>query len=263
MVTKLYGTYADDIGGIQYPVNKNFNQHVIEGKVPGYTAGTVFGHNQNLDPANAAMIWDYGPNQPIEVFLTADTELFISSTSVSDTNVGLLIVGLTDDYVAKTLVHTFTSGRSQESIGDWFRIDKITVISGDTHAGDIYCAEADTLTAGVPNTPAGVHAFIHDSNGTTHKAVGTVPAGHTMYINRLFLGTRRGEDCVFSFQVKSATMPAFIEASDFPVYQSTIFESFDPPFAIAEKTDFYFLGTTVTNNTQASANFAFILVEDL
>jgi hypothetical protein len=138
----------------------------------------------------------------------------------------------------------------------------MTNISGDAAAGEIYFAESDTLTLGVPDTPVKVHAHMHQGSGTTHKAAHTVPANHTMYVYRLFLGTRRAEDCVYSFMVRTPGMPAFIEASDFPVYQSTIFEHFSPPFPVTEKTDFYFLGSTVTNNTQPSANIGYVLVDD-
>lgn len=265
----FYGWLKNAVG-ISYGIDGNplytreslSGLELAKGNVPGHTVGTVFGHNQDLDPANAAAIWDYGVVQPVEVLLTADTELFLSSTSAADTATTVVIVGLTEGYIPRTLVHPFTGGQAQESIGLWFRIDKITVIGGTALVGNLYCAEADTLSAGVPDTPTGVHAFLHDGLGTTHKASGTVPAGHTMYITRLFLGTRRGEDCVFGFMVKTEAMPDFIEASDFPIYQGTIFESFDPPFPITEKTDFFFLGTTVTNNTQASANFGFTLVDN-
>jgi len=71
---------------------------IAKGNIPGHTVGVIFGHNDDLDPANPAMIWDYGEFQHVEAFLTADTELFMSSTSASDTNVGVLIFGMTDDY---------------------------------------------------------------------------------------------------------------------------------------------------------------------
>lgn len=254
------GTLADPYKITIQPADSGLE--LSKKNVVGHTVGTVFGHNQDLDPAAAAAIWDYGVDQPVEVLLTADTELFLSSTSAADIATTVIIVGLTDDYNVKTLVHPFTGGLSQESIGLWYRIDKITIIGGTALVGNLYCAEADTLTLGVPDTSTGVHAFIHDGLGTTHKASGTVPAGHTMYINRLFLGVRRGEDCVFVFMVKTPTMPDFIEASDFPVYQNSGFFTFDPPFPIEEKTDFFLLGTTLTNNTQASANFGFTLVDN-
>lgn len=235
---------------------------LAKGNIAGHSIDTKFGRNTDIDPATQALIWDFGPQQSLEVLLTADTELFVSSSSAADTNIGILIVGMTDTYTKQSSVHIHTQGQTQHSMGTWFRIDSMTIISGSSPQGDLYIAEADTLTLGVPNTPAKVHGFMFQGTGTTHKASGTVPAGHTLYINRVFLGVRRGEDCVFSFYAKTPDMPDFIEASDFPLYQSSVFLTFDPPFPIEEKTDFHFRGLTVTNNTQASVNIGSILVDN-
>lgn len=253
---------TEEIGNTHYPVYHPFGLQIAKKKVLGHTVGTIFGHNDDLDPANAAMIWDYGEFQPVEEYLTADTELFMSSSSAADTNVGILIFGMTDDYAYKTELHTHTAGQTQHSVGNWFRVFEMKVVAGSPAAGDIYFTESDTLTLGVPNTPAKVHAKMHQGTGTTHKAAHTVPAGHTLMATRMFLGTRRAEDCVFSFYFKTPTMPAFIESSDFPIYQNNAFLVFDPPFPITEKIDFYFLGTTVTNNTQPSANIGYTLVDN-
>lgn len=250
---------TDEIGGIHYPIYKGFDLEVAEGTVPGYSVGTVFGRNLDLDPAGQESIWDYGG---LFSYLTADTEIFMSSTSTADVNVGVVINGMTDDYVLKNEIHFHTEGQSQHSIGNWFRIFKMTVIAGDAPVGDLYIAEADTLTGGEPDTASKVQGHMVAGTNTTHKAAYTVPAGYRLYITRLFLGTRRGEDAVFSFYVKPETAPAFIEASDFPTYQSTLFSVFSPPFVVTEKTDFEFRATTVTNNTQASANFGYILKDN-
>jgi hypothetical protein len=247
---------------ISFDPKSDYFMDVAKGNIPGHSVLTIFGRNKDLDPAAAALIWDYGPIQSLEVPLLVDTELFVSSTSVSDTNIGMLITGMTDDYVTKTVFHVHTIDQDQESIGSWFRLDKMTIISGDAPLGDLYIAESDTVIAGVPNTPAKVHGFMEQGTNVTHKASGTVPANHTLYVGRLFLGVRRGEDCVFSFYAKPFGAPDFIEASDFPVYQSALFETFAPPFPITEKTDFQFRGETVTNNTQASANIGAILVDN-
>jgi len=235
---------------------------IVKGNVPGHSVETIFGRNLELDPAAQALVWDYGPVQSLEVLPTADTEMFVSSTSAADTSVGILISGMTDGYINKTELHIHTTGQSQHSMGTWFRVFGMVVVTGSSPAGDLYIAEADTLTAGVPDTSTKVHGYMVQGTGVTHKASGTVPAGHTLYVNRLFLGVRRGEDCVFSFYVKPETFPDFIEASDFPIYQGTLFENFVPPFPITEKVDWEFRGLTVTNNTQASANIGSILVDN-
>jgi len=249
---------------VVYPaVATDFGLEVAKGNIPGHSVGTIFGRNQDLDPGAEALVWDFGPTLLREVYLTADTELFMSSSNASDVSIGLYIEGMTDDYVEKSTVVLHLAGQSQQSIGSWFRIFKVTVISGSSPLGDMYFAEADTLTLGVPNTPAKVLASLGHGSGTTHKAARTVPANHTMYINRMFLGTRRGEDAVYHFHVKGETFPDFVEASDFPLYQSALaFTPINPPFPITEKTDTEFVATTVTNNTQVVANVGYVLVDD-
>lgn len=241
------------------PVPKSYGLEVSKGNVPGHSTGTIFGRNKDIDPANEELIWDYGG---VETYLTADTELFLSSSSASDTNIGVFIWGMTDDYVFKQEVHLHTQGQSQHSVGSFFRVFRMVIVSGDAPLGDIYIAEADTLSNGEPNTASKVHCFMSQGTNITHKASGTVPAGHTMNVVRLFMGVRRGEDAVIKFSQKPFGSPAFVESSTFPLYQNSQFLEFDPPFVISEKTSFEFTATTDTNNTQVVVNTAFILVDE-
>lgn len=251
------------VGGGYPPIGSStFNSflfNVARGKIPGHSLGTVFGHNPDIDPAASETIWDFGGNFN---YLTADTELYLSSASAADTNVTVLITGLTEDYSVKTLVHTHTLGQAQESVGVWFRINKMTVIGGEAPLGDLYLAESDTLTAGVPDTPTKVQDWMELGINTTHRSMFTVPANHTFYATRLFLGVRRGEDCVFIFTTRGSTHPAFITHAEFPVYQSTMVQAYEPFFTVPEKTDIEFRGKTITNNTAGTANFAYLLVDN-
>lgn len=233
---------------------------IAKGNVADHDTGTIFGRNQDVDPAAAELIWDYGG---LETYLTADTEVFLSSSDAGDTNVNVFVWGLTDDYNFKIETYLFTSGLSQQSIGNFFRIFRLVVVAGgDAPLGDIYCAEVDTLTLGVPDTAAKVHAKMAAADGITHKASGTVPAGYTLYVKRMFMGVRRGEDAVIVFRSKTLDAPMFVESTSFPLYQGSRFFEFDPPFVITEKTDFEFLATTVTNNTEVTLNIAYIFVRN-
>lgn len=243
------------------PLN-DFLFDIASGKVPGHMVGTMFGRNTDLDTGDDALVWDYGHILNREVYLLADTELFVSSTSTSDTNVGIIIEGMTEDYINKKETFTITSGQSQQSVGNWFRIFKTTVITGDAPLGTMYVAESDTLTGGEPNTPAKVHDYMPFGDNRTHKSACTVPANSTVYVTRLFMGVKKGKDAVFTFSVKRAENPAFIKVSDFPVYQSTIFTSFTPPFPIQEKTDFEFTATTQNNNTEVAVNVGYVMVDN-
>lgn len=232
---------------------------IAKGNIPKHETGSIFGRNDDIDPAAEEMIWDHGG---FEVYLTANTELFLSSTDAADTNVGVFVWGMTDDFVTKRELHVFTSGQAQQSIGDWFRVFRIVVVSGDAPLGDLYCAQADTLTGGLPDTPTKVHLHMLVNTNTTHKASITIPADHTMYIVRLFMAVRRGEDAVIAFRSKMPDYPAFIENTTFPVYQSETFLHFDPPFVLLAKMDFEFSARTVTNNTQVTVNAGFIMVDN-
>ncbi|MCK4706325.1 MAG: hypothetical protein KAT90_12650, partial [Gammaproteobacteria bacterium] len=239
---------------------EELNLEIAKGKIPGHSTGTIFGRNQDIDPAAEELIWDYGGT---EEYLTANTELFLSSDNAGDTNINIFVWGMTDDYAFKQQVVNFTSGQSQQSIGDHFRLFRlVTVDGGGEPLGNIYCAQADTLTGGIPDTSAKVHAFMAQGTNITHKAAGTVPADHTMYVNRLFMGVRRGEDAVIQFRQKPIGYPAFVESSSFPLYQNSQFLTFDPPFVISAKTSFEFTATTVTNNTQVIVNTAYTLVDN-
>ena len=239
---------------------EEFYFEVAKGNVADHDTGTIFGRNQDVDPAAAELLWDFGG---LEIYLTADTEVFLSSTDAGDTNVNVFVWGLDDNYNFKIETHLFTSGLSQQSIGNFFRIFRLVVVAGGAAPlGDIYCAEADTLTLGVPDTAAKVHALMAAGDGVTHKASGTVPAGYTMHVVRMFQGVRRGEDAVIVFRSKTFGAPMFVESTSFPLYQSSGFFVFDPPFIIAEKTDFEFLATTVTNNTEVTLNIGYILVRN-
>jgi hypothetical protein len=239
---------------------EEFFFEVAKGNVVDHDTGTIFGRNQDVDPAAAELLWDYGG---LEVYLTADTELFLSSDNAGDTNVNVFVWGLDENYAFKIETHLFTSGLSQQSIGNFFRLFRLVVVAGgDAPLGDIYCAEADTHPLGIPDTPAKVHALMAAGDGVTHKASGTVPAGYTMHVVRMFQGVRRAEDTVIVFRSKAFGAPMFVESTSFPLYQSSGFFTFSPPFIIAEKTDFEFLASTVTNNTEVTLNIGYILVRN-
>jgi len=257
---EIFDVATDIIGDVHYPIYEGLGLTVAKKKVPGHSTGTIFGRNTDIDPAAEELIWDYGGT---ETYLTTDTELFLSSDDAGDTDINIFVWGMTDDYIFKQAVVNFTSGQTQQSIGDFFRVFRLVVVTGDNAPlGNIYCAQTDTLTGGIPNTASKVHAFMAVGTGITHKAAGTVPAGHSMYVTRMFMGVRRGEDAVIQFRQQPFGYPDFVESSSFPLYQNSQFLTFDPPFVIEEKTSFELTAATVTNNTQVILNVAYILVDN-
>ncbi|MCP4493133.1 MAG: hypothetical protein GY820_38415 [Gammaproteobacteria bacterium] len=232
---------------------------IKKGNVLGESYGLINGHNPDIDPAAEESIWGFGG---IYSYLSADTELFLSSSSASDTNVVVTITGLTDDYAVKTDEITFTSGQAQQTAGDWFRITKMTILSGTAPIGDLYLAESDTVTAGVPDTISKVQDYMAAGINTTRRALYTVPVNHTLYFAHLYLGVRRAEDCEFTYLTRSNNQSGFVVHNTFPLYQNTSIQISDPFEPVEEKTDIEFRGFTLTDNTSATANLGFVLVDE-
>lgn len=244
---------VNGVSNIQYFLD------VARGRIPGVSTSSILGFNPDVDTAAEETVWDQGG---IYTYLTADTELFISSSSASDTNVKISIKGMTDDFLVKDAVVTFTSGQTQQSIGSYFRIFSLTVIGGSAPVGDLYTAETDTLTAGVPDTASKIKSKMRIGQNLTKNALFTVPANHTFYANRVIIHTRKNKDAVVTVSTKPEGAPDFIVLSDIPSFENSFQLNLEPTFVISEKTDLEFRTTTLTNNTEIVANVGYILVDN-
>ncbi|WP_309498272.1 hypothetical protein, partial [Sulfurovum sp.] len=82
------------------------------GNIPGSEVGSITGRNLKVGDSVFETLWDQGGNY---TRLTADTQLYISSSSASDTAVEVTILGVTDDFqrVVRTVT---TNGQNQVPI---------------------------------------------------------------------------------------------------------------------------------------------------
>jgi hypothetical protein len=135
-----------------------------------------FGENPSVGTSEEDL-WTAGGK---ETLLTTGTTLYLSSTEAGADQT-MLVEGLDenwDPYQASVAL----TGQSQVQVGNtggWTRVFNGFQISPDpSEGGDVYIAESDTLTAGVPDTAAKVHGhadFSTDGNGAFRKAMITVP----------------------------------------------------------------------------------------
>lgn len=237
----------------------NYFLQVSRGKVAGSTSDSIRAHNPDVDIAIIETIWDQGG---VYTYLTADTELFISSTSVLDVNVGVLIEGMTDDYNLKTEVVTFTSGQSQQSVTSFFRIFKMTIISGVVPVGDLYLAEAGALTNGIPNTATEIKAKMIQGINITRMGLFTIPAFHSLYFVHFSTATRKNKDSVILPLARPQGFPGFIEVTQFPTYQSDTESSIVIPIRVNEKTDVELRASSETNNSEVTATAEYLLIDE-
>lgn len=238
---------------------KNLYLDIAIGNVPGHSSDSLLSFNPGVNSVAEETVWDQGG---IYTYLTSNTELFISSSSALDANIVLAIEGMTDDFVKKNTTFTFSAGQSQTSIGDFFRIFRVTVISGDAPQGDLYISESDTLTDGMPNDITKIKAKVFKGVNVTRSGIITVPENHTLYIIHGASSTRKSKDAVIIPFVRPFGAPSFIETTQFPSFQSNIEFTLPVPFKVSEKTDIEIKANTTTNGTEIAASFTFILIDN-
>lgn len=146
-------------------------------QIPGWNPQLVIGTMPSTTTSYNT-IWDVADSTLVP--LTADTELFLSSSSASDTG-AVLIFGLDDNYVEKQEVHTLT-GTTEASVGNWFRINRMVNVSTAAAVGDIYLAKAGAWTAGVPDALTDIQSKIIQGQNITHNGFFTVPDGKFLIV---------------------------------------------------------------------------------
>lgn len=233
----------------------DFESQVALGNVPEITNYPFAGEAPNLTTGSLSTLWT---QQGIYSYLTANTELFLSSSNAGD-NQPYLIRGMTADYLEKTAVGV-VAGQTQTSVGEFFRVFDVISLGFTNNAGDIYLAEADTLTGGVPNTPSKIKAKIEIGRNTTSQAIRTIPAGMTGLIYLVTFSVERGADVEFSLLFRNQPGGVLLDTFKVNVYQTVASLSLQYPFAVQERTDFEIRALSDTNNVRASVAISAVLV---
>lgn len=254
---------------LQQEIPKDYFVEVSEGNINGAVMVQFTGTNLSIGNSTRETLWDQGGNYN---WLTTDTELFVSSTSASDTAVTLAVVGLDDNYLEVTRVVVLNGQTQVAVVGDMFRIYALVVISDTTPLGEVYLAESDTLTGGVPNTASKIQSKIplsagevgiYASNNISHNGFYTVPAGKTLRGLILFMSSPRGDDIHLQVRFRGPTgSAAFLLVANQFVYQSLGSLNFLNRGPIAEKSDVEFRVLASNPNGMMEINFEFVMVDN-
>ena len=247
--------------------SSDFYLEVAKGNVPGHAIGFIVGANPNIGDTNTETVWDVGGNYE---YLTEDTQLYVSSSSASDTAVSVLITGLDDTYteVVRTVA---VNGQSQVMLsGLMFRVFNAVVIGPTSPVGDLYIAETDTLSLGVPVTTTKVKGKIplsgidagtgFASDNISHNGLYTVPAGKTFHGLEVRGFAGKNQDLVFSGRVRQFG-GVWLNRSPSPLYQSAVVQEFSNRLPIPEKTDLEFRAIASNVWSKFQFQFQFILVD--
>ncbi len=112
-------------------------------------------------------------------FLSSGTEMFVSSSSASDT-MSLVVFYLDGSYNQMTAVVTL-SGTSTVSIDTDVIAVNFAFTQGGTNVGDLYIhTNVGGNTAGVPDDLTDVHEYVAAGKGLSRSQKYTVPLGHSL-----------------------------------------------------------------------------------
>ena len=132
------------------------------------------------------VIWDGLPNTYTYIDPVVPVTLFASSSDTGDEQV-VEVQGLDANWEMQTAYVTL-NGRTPVVMNNtlWIRVFRAINRGTTNFAGDIYIAESDVYTNGVPDTPAKWKAKITIGFNQTLMAMYTVPVGKIGYISNFY-----------------------------------------------------------------------------
>jgi hypothetical protein len=223
---------------------KDYDTELGLGNIPGRSGINMNGHNPDVNSTQETL-WDQGG---IYTYLSADTTLYLSSSDALDTNVDVILVGLDDTYTPVTALAN-SDGQNQVAFDtDMFRVFSATVLGPTTPDGDLYIAELTASPGGVPTDVTKIKAKITQGNNLTRMAMYTVPAGGSIFAQRVRGSVGKGDDAVISFCLTDENGTPYA-LNPFQVYQGNFsFNLGKAGILIPEKQDLEIRATSTVNS---------------
>jgi hypothetical protein len=155
------------------------------GLVPEVHVIDKFGYNSAVGTGGEEDIWSVGGE---ETMLTSGATMYVSCTdNVNGVGQTIRVYGLNENW-HQVYGQAVLTGNTQAEIKDmdggamtFTRIHRAFQSSaGADPVGDVYIAESDTLTGGVPDTATKIHGKVDYTNAAqqTQKAIFTIPRDH-------------------------------------------------------------------------------------
>lgn len=216
----VYDLRSISQGGTSEP----FELQVSRGQIPGHTPRNIFGTATAIGTTFRTP-WELANTNDLP-FLSAQSQLTLSSSSASDTAVSILINGLDDNYEVVSEVVAL-NGTTGVTTTKEFRFinDLITVVG---NAVGLVSAKVGATT----------YAAITAGYGRNQAAVYHVPAGHSFYLMRIdaFSASANNDTKYLTFRNHNT----FSDGRIFNVAQTSFLQRMDItrviPFKVPEKT---------------------------
>lgn len=244
------------------PVPTLQNVAVAAGRVPGYTAFSKFGYNDDLD-IGTETVWRHGGTWTP---LTTARTLSVVSSSADDASAGIgartiTILGVNGSRASQTETVTMNGTTPVVTSNSWLGVNRVVVATaGSTgyNVGNITC----TAT-----TDATVQAYVVAGDGITNQMIYHVPTGYTAYVTRTVLSVDKVAGgtqpnvifqgyVVYSTGVRIAALYDILNGDYHPHVDSTL----QNPFPLSAGSYFWINATSDAANTFVRARIEMTLL---
>ena len=226
---------------------------ISRGMVKGASFIHKFGAVPSLATNTTGTVWDKNDTvYPWATWATAGI-VNVDSSSASDINKSVTVVGLDENYNQISETITLTTQTNNNSSNSFIRIFRAFVSDGETNVGQI-SVQRDTTDV----------AIITAGYGQTLMAVYTVPAGYTGYLYKGTCSAQSGADGTGNMFVRYFGQSSFRIGHTFEVSGAggQYVYDFSFPIPIPEKSDIDVRITTRSNNGRYTAAFDLLLVQN-
>jgi len=228
-----------------------------------------FGKNDDLGTSKET-VWNQGG---FEVFPTTNAIDTFSSSSGSDTGVftveGHTVSGTGADAKFTLVVQEVTlAGQTAAPLTTPLaRVQRGFNSNGVSFVGDVYVYEADTVTAGVPQTADKIHMKILAGENQSYKACITTADDEVAFITGLSVAVDKKQTAVVDFELE-VQKPGGVFLPKFRVSASTTGSNsfYQPvtPFLIVENNcEVRITAVSSASGTEVNAEFSAVMAEIL
>jgi len=241
---------------MSYFGSTEFLLEVAKGKIDGHRIAFIpaFGDISTTE----TLIWRHGGAY---TFNDTAATLYLSSSDNTDTQ-DVRIVWLDANYEEQTSLVTL-QGHTLVTIGTGLRVNEIYTLDSTSTAGDVYVANANNHTNGVPNNQAEIVATFDSDAQVRQMGLYTVPAGYTVFgVGEIYFSSPKGRDNDFFWNTRNPTTPTpTLKTNVTSIYQSTVAIelSYSP---LPEKTDVFFTANTSTGSGHVTMSCPILIVDN-
>lgn len=206
--------------------------------IPGMETGIVRGIAEGITVAQGiTTIFDAAsPTNTSYTYLTADTTLYLSSSSAADTQL-VLIDGL-DITLARVQQTKNLTGQTPVAITtDLFRVFEIRNVGTAEFAGDVYLSSDNAATAGVPDVENTIKAKAVIGREISNNTMFTVPLDCDFYFLNVRALVGKNHAAIIESRIRLPGSSIFFAAGTFPVYQTPFESTFIAKFRVPTGTD--------------------------